>query len=153
MAAVPVARACACLALVVACGAALPAAAAAEFRSVAEGAAVLYDAPSVKSRKLYVVTRGYPLEVVVTVEGWCKVRDASGELTWIENRNLAATRTVAVKVPVAQVRERADDGAPVAFQARQNVILELLDAAGEWLHVRHRDGQTGYVRTGEVWGA
>ena len=123
-----------------------------EFRSVGEPAAVLYDAPSAKSKKLYVVNRGYPLEIVVVLEGWSKVRDASGELAWIESRNLADKRTVMVKVPLAQVRDRAEDNAPVVFQAQRSVILELLDVAGAWLHVRHRDGQEGYVNGGQVWG-
>ncbi|HEX9686982.1 MAG TPA: hypothetical protein VGA25_14145, partial [Burkholderiales bacterium] len=56
-------------AVVMAAFAAAPAAAA-EFRSVAESAAVLYDAPSAKAKKLYVVNLGYPVEVVVVVEGW-----------------------------------------------------------------------------------
>ena len=139
-------------AAVLACAAIAPAAAF-EFRSVAENAAVLYDAPSAKSRKLYVVNRGYPLEVVVVVEGWSKVRDASGELTWIENKNLADRRTVMVRVPLGQVRDRAEDGAPVVFQAQQNVIFELLEVAGGWIHVRHRDGQTGFIKVTQVWGA
>ena len=127
--------------------------AAAEFRSVSENAAVLYDAPSVKAEKLYVVSQGYPLEVVVVVEGWSKVRDAIGELTWIETRHLAERRMVLIKAPLAQIREAADDNAPVVFQAQQNVLLELLEVAGGWLRVRHRDGQAGFVRAGEVWGA
>jgi SH3-like domain-containing protein len=128
--------------------------AAAEFRSVAENAAVLYDAPSAKAKKLYVVSHGYPVEVVVVVEGWSKVRDASGELTWIESKQLSDKRTVMVRMPLAQVREAADDNAPVAFQAQQNVLLELLEvASGGWLRVRHRDGQSGYVRVAQVWGA
>lgn len=124
-----------------------------DFRSVAEPAAVLYDAPSAKSKKLYVVSRGYPFEVVVVVEGWSKVRDANGDLTWIESRHLADKRTVLVKVPLAQVRDRADDNAPVVFQAQQNVLLELLEVAGGWLRVRHRDGQAGFVKVSQVWGA
>ena len=93
--------------------------AAADFRSVAENAAVLYDAPSAKAKKLYVVSHGYPVEVVVVVEGWSKVRDASGELTWIESKHLSDKRTVMVRMPLAQVREAADDNAPVVFQAQQ----------------------------------
>ena len=130
-----------------------PAAGAAEFRSVAENAAILYDAPSAKAKKLYVVGQGYPLEVVVVVEGWSKVRDANGDLTWIESRLLTDRRTVVVKTPLAQVRETADDGAPVVFQAQQNVLLELVEVAGGWLRVRHRDGQAGFVRAAQVWGA
>jgi len=126
---------------------------AADYRSVVENAAVLYDAPSAKSKKLYVVSQGYPFEIVVVVEGWSKVRDANGDLTWIESRHLAEKRTVLVKTPLAQVREAADDNAPVVFQAQQNVLLDLLEVAGGWLRVRHRDGQAGYVRITQVWGA
>src|SRR5688572_32725329 len=43
-------------------------AAALDFRSVADNAAILYDGPTSKSSKLFVVNKGYPLEVVVTVE-------------------------------------------------------------------------------------
>ena len=126
--------------------------AAGEFRSVAENAAVLYDAPSIKAKKLYVVSLGYPVEIVVTVEGWSKVRDANGELTWIESKHLADKRMVLVKSAVAQVRESADDKAPVVFQAQQDVVLELIEVAGSWLRVRHRDGQAGYLRTAQAWG-
>ena len=126
---------------------------AADYRSVAENAAVLYDAPSAKSKKLYVVNQGYPLEVIVVVEGWSKVRDANGDLTWIESKHLAEKRTVLVKAPVAQVRAAADDNAPVVFQAQENVLLELLEVAGGWLRVRHREGQSGFVRIAQVWGA
>lgn len=125
-----------------------------EFRSVSENAAVLYDAPSAKARKLYIVNNGYPVEVVVMVEGWAKVRDASGDLAWIESKNLTDRRTVMIKVPLAQVRQSADDNAPVLFQAQQNVILDLVEVAGGgWLRVRHSDGQTGFIKAAQVWGA
>jgi SH3-like domain-containing protein len=124
-----------------------------DFRTVSADAAVLYDAPSARSNKLYVVNRGYPLEVIVTVEGWVKVRDAIGGLTWIESKQLTdKQRTVMVRVPVAQVRQKPEDTAAIAFQAQQNVILELVEATGGWLQVRHRDGGTGYVRAQQVWG-
>ena len=142
------------LLLVLLAAVAVSGARAAEFRSVADNAAVLYDAPSTKAKKLYVVSLGYPFEVVVIVEGWSKVRDANGELTWIENKHLVDKRTVLVKAPLAQVRDSADDNAPVVFQAQQNVLLELLEVvSGGWLRVRHREGQSGFVKITQVWGA
>lgn len=127
---------------------------AADFRAVTEEAAVLYDAPSAQSKKLFVVSQGYPLEVIVVVEGWVKVRDASGALSWVEAKQVSnKLRTVIVKAPVAQVRQAADDNAPVLFQAQQNVLLDLTEVvAGGWLRVRHRDGVSGFVRVGQVWG-
>ena len=124
-----------------------------EFRSVAEDAAVLYDAPSLKAQKLYLLGRDYPLEVVVVLEGWIKVRDASGELAWVENKSLSNKRNVMVNVPLADVRQAPNDSAPLVFQAQQSVLLELVELSDPgWIKVRHRDGQTGYVHTNQVWG-
>jgi SH3-like domain-containing protein len=137
------------------CGASLLASAsvlALDFRAVSEPAAILYDAPSVKANRVYVVNRGYPLEVVVTVQGWVKVRDASGALTWIESKQLTDKRTVMVKVASAPVRQKPDEAAPVAFHAQQSVVLDLLEVSGPWLHVRHPEAGSGYVRAQQVWG-
>jgi len=132
---------------------AAPAGAALEFRSVGENPAILYDGPTTRSTRLYVVSRGYPLEVVVAVEGWVKVRDANGAFSWIEAKQLTDRRTVMVKVPVADIRSKPEDNAPVAFQAQQNVLLELVSVNGSWIQVRHRDGPAGYVKAQQVWGA
>jgi SH3-like domain-containing protein len=143
---------CVQLALVVLAMAALPAGAA-EFRSVAENAVVLYDAPSAKAKKRYILGRGYPVEVVVVVEGWTKIRDAGGELAWIETRSLSDRRSVMVKTTLADVRTAAEDKAPLAFQAEQNVLLDLNELTGTgWARVTHRDGQTGYIKVSVVWG-
>jgi len=126
---------------------------AAEYRSVQETAAVLYDAPSRQATPLYVVSHDYPLEVIVTLEAWVKVRDQAGALTWIEKKALGGKRMVLVTVPLAEVRQAADDGAPAAFSAAQNVALELLEIAPNgWLRVRHASGAAGFVRAAQVWG-
>ncbi len=143
--------------LALACGMLLAfasaAASAADFRSVAGNAAVLYDAPSAKAKKLSVIGRGYPVEAIVVVEGWIKIRDASGELAWIEAKNLSERRMLMVKTPLADIRQTADDHAPLVFQAEQSVLLELVELTGTgWARVTHRDGQSGYVKLGQVWG-
>lgn len=129
-------------------------AASAEFRSVGDNAAVLYDAPSVKAKKLHILGHGYPVEIVVALDGWMKIRDAAGELAWIEAKSLQERRSVMVKVNLAAVRQAADDKAPLVFQAEQNVLLDLVELTGTgWARVAHRDGQSGYIRINQVWGA
>jgi len=126
---------------------------AADFRSVQDGAAVLYDAPSRQATPLFVVSRSYPLEVIVNLDAWIKVRDHAGALTWIEKKALSDKRMVLVTAPSAEVRQRPEDGAPAVFSAAQNVALELLESAPNgWLRVRHSDGATGFVRAASVWG-
>jgi SH3-like domain-containing protein len=123
-----------------------------EFRSVATDAAVTYDAPSTKARKLSILGRGYPVELLVVLEGWVKVRDAAGELAWVEAKDLSPVRMLMVKVPRADVRQAPDEKAPLVFQAEQDVLLELVDMAGNYARVRHPDGATGYVKVSQVWG-
>jgi SH3-like domain-containing protein len=123
-----------------------------EYRAIGGGPAVLYDAPSTKAQKLFILGPGYPVEVLVTVEGWLKVRDAAGELAWVEAKNLSAQRTVMVRVPRAEVRQAPDENAPVAFYAEQDVLLEFVEMAGNFARVRHADGAVGFVRITQVWG-
>ncbi|HMM53590.1 MAG TPA: SH3 domain-containing protein [Candidatus Desulfobacillus sp.] len=128
-------------------------AAALEFRSIAAPGAVMFDAPSQKAKPVFVMAPGTPVEVVVGLEGWAKVRDAAGDLAWVERKTLADKRMLIVTAARAEVRAQADDGAPLAFEAEKDVLLELIEPGPPgWARVRHRDGQSGFVRAGKIWG-
>ena len=123
------------------------------FLSIADNAILMYDAPSLKANKIFVATKFYPVEVIVQVDAWIKVRDAAGDLAWVEKKSLSDMRMVVVTVESAAVRQRAEEGAPLVFQARQGLALEIAElGAAPWVKVRHSDGQTGFVRANQVWG-
>lgn len=135
-------------------------AAAAEFRATADPASVLYDAPSAKSKPLFVLGRDTPLEVIVPLEGWVKVRDAAGTIGWIDRKALTDRRSVVVRTPVADVLAGPDPASALVFRAEQGVLLELAEpaataattAAPGWVRVKHRDGQAGFVRIAQIFG-
>jgi SH3 domain protein len=148
------------LALVLASVLAGGVASAAEYKTTTEAPTVLYDAPSTRARPLFVYGRDVPLEVVVAVEGWTKIRDVGGAFGWIPNKGLGDKRMLLVRTPVAEIRANPDDGSAIVFRAEQNVLLDLAESAASpgttatpgWVKVRHRDGQTGYVRVNQVFG-
>lgn len=123
-----------------------------DYRSVGEPA-VLFDTPSDKGRPLFIVSTGTPVEVVVVLDKWVKVRDPGGAISWIESASLSPQRTLMVTAPNAIVRRAPDPGSEPVFEAVKDVVLELAapPAAG-WVQVRHRDGLAGFVRVTEVWG-
>ena len=128
------------------------AASALDYRSVSE-AAVLYDAPSQKAKPLFVIAPGTPVEVIVSLDAWVKVRDLKGDLAWIERGQLADKRTLQVRTEGAQIRAEANDAAKLAFEAEADVLLEFLEAGpAGWVKVRHRDGPQGFVKATQVWG-
>ena len=136
------------------------AAAAADFRATSDPATILYDAPSARARPLFIYGRNVPVETLVMVEGWTKIRDAAGTIGWMQTRSLSDKRMVVVRVPTADVRAAADETAPIVFSAERDVLLELAESAASpatastpgWLRVRHRDGQAGFVRLAQVFG-
>jgi SH3-like domain-containing protein len=168
--------------------------AAGTFVAVGKDPAVLYDAPSLRAEKQFIAARYYPLEVLVRLDQWTKVRDQAGDVGWIENKALAAKRYVVVTAEQAEVRAQANDAAPVVFSAQKQVALELTEpqqpvhaatapvsaplpgkasnaptaaptaaaapgasaatpaAPPVWVRVSHRDGQSGFIRSSQVWG-
>jgi SH3-like domain-containing protein len=135
-------------------------ASASDFRSTRLPATVLYDAPSAHAKPLYVYGREVPVESLVTVEGWTKIRDASGTMGWMQNQSLSDKRMLVVRAPGADVRAAPDASAPIVFRADRDVLLELAEPAASpaatatpgWVKVRHRDGQSGYLRLAQVFG-
>lgn len=125
----------------------------AQYREVANAAAILYDGPSDRARKLFIVVRGTPLELVSTLNQWVKVRDVSGDVLWAHRGDLAESRHV-VASTLAAIRRTAQVNGELVVQVERGVLLEVLDASAPagWLRVRHRDGATGFVSAGEVWG-
>ena len=123
-----------------------------EYRTV-ETTTVLYDAPSQRGIKQFVIRRDTPVEIVVSLDGWAKIRDSEGTLAWIERKFLAERRSLIVTASRAEIRQANNESSPLVFEAEKNVSLDYLEAApGGWIKVRHRDGQSGYVRANQVWG-
>ncbi|HXR56725.1 MAG TPA: SH3 domain-containing protein [Casimicrobiaceae bacterium] len=135
-------------------------ASAADFRSTRDAATVLYDAPSARAKPLFVYGRDVPVEPLVNVQDWTKVRDSSGTIGWMQSKSLADKRMLIVRASGADVHAAPDDKSPLVFRAERDVLLELAEPASSpaatanpgWVKVRHRDGQSGYVRISQVFG-
>lgn len=134
-------------------GFSLASAQALEFRSVKDNGAVLYDAPALSAKKLFVVSRYYPVEVLSQHKEWARVRDATGGIAWIPGNALSSQRWLLVTALETNVRRSASANAEVSFSVPKDGVLELLapPKAG-WVKVRHRDGVQGYARIDELWG-
>lgn len=123
-----------------------------DYRSVAVPRAVMYDAPSAQAKKVYIISQYSPVEVIVNLGDWLKVRDSQGGLAWLEAKSLDNKRTVVVTTS-STAHEAADANSAIVFRADKDVALELLESAPPgWVKVRHRDGLIGYLSATQVWG-
>ena len=125
-----------------------------EFRSIALAKVITYDAPSKEASKLYILGNGYPVEVIVNLGDWIKVRDKQGGLSWVESQSLATKRTVLV-LAKADMRVAEDPASALVATLEKDTVLELVDGGinNNWVKVKHRDGLTGFVQVDKLWGA
>lgn len=129
------------------------AARAAEFKNIGSAPVIMFDAPSLRGQKLFIAPRGMPVEVVINYGTWSKVRDVTGDLCWVETKQLSERKKIVVRSLNAKIHTTADDAAGVVFSADKGVLLELVEpATSGWAKVRHADGSTGFVKLGDVWG-
>ncbi|NOU40444.1 MAG: SH3 domain-containing protein [Methylotenera sp.] len=130
------------------------AASALEFKSVSVSKAVLYDAPSSSAKKVLLLSQYYPVEIIVNLGDWLKVRDAEGSINWVETKQLSDKRTVMIAINQAEIRQAADASANLVATLEKGVLLEVVDTKPNngWLKVRHRDGATGFILVSSTWG-
>lgn len=128
----------------------------ADFRQTSADATIAFEGPSAKATRQYLYSRGTPVEVVVQIEGWLKVRDAQGALAWVEKKALTDRTNVQIKSPAADALAAPDAASPIVFRAENGVLLTLVTPqppnTGAWAQVRHRDGQVGFVRVDALFG-
>ena len=125
-----------------------------EYRSVAVPKAILYDAPSSSAKKILLLSQYYPVEIIVNLGDWIKVRDAQGSISWVEAKQLSSKRTVMVNINHAEIRQSAQASSALMATLEKAVVLEVVDSKlnNGWLKVKHRDGIIGYILISSTWG-
>ena len=125
-----------------------------EFKSVNIAKAILYDAPSTEAGKLYIASLSYPVEIIVNLNTWIKIRDHVGALSWIETKHLSSKQTALVTANLAEIRQADDVSSSLLATLDKDVVLEVLPGGKNgWVKVKHRDGIVGYVQNMALWGA
>jgi len=125
----------------------------AQYAAIGDKPAIIYDAPSAKAQKTFILSRMHPVEVLVKLDKWVKIRDADNTIGWVESAALGSTRAVQVSANTAEIRALPNPNATIVFEAQRLVVFETTGpVVNGWLPVRHRDGQTGYVSKSQVWG-
>ena len=125
-----------------------------DFRSISATKAVLYDAPSAQSKKVYLLGQGYPVEVIVNLGDWLKVRDKLGGLNWVEARYTSTKRTVLVALDKAEIKQASSSASQTLAYPEKDVVLDLVstEKSAGWVEVKHRDGLVGFMPTMSLWG-
>src|SRR6056300_1912451 len=127
----------------------------AEYLSVGVDQSFLHEAPSDSTKETFIVTKGYPLEVIVSLKEWNKVKDHEGLINWIKTSDLSSKRTVLNLKNNNSIYLEPSSSSPVLARVNENVSLELLDIKkiDDWIQVYSKVGDIeGYIKAADLWG-
>jgi len=95
--------------------------------------------------------RDMPVEILVAVEHWRKIRDWEGTLGWVHEKMVHTRRAAMVTGGTRALHQNPAPTAPIVARAEAGVIGRLLECQGGWCRIEAGD-YSGWVQRGEIWG-
>ncbi|MEP3889952.1 MAG: SH3 domain-containing protein [Hellea sp.] len=97
--------------------------------------------------------KGLPLVVVAETEMWRKVRDVTGDESWIHKPALSGVRRVLV-LEETVLHSKPKENARIAALVDRNVLLDLEECnERNWCKVKSENGLKGWTQRYKLWGA
>lgn len=121
---------------------------------------VSVDRPEINMRKgpgtnhesIWLLSRGYPLQVIDRKGNWLQVKDFENDTGWVYRPLTDRTPHFVVKAKVVNIRKGPGTKNRVVGKANYGDVLRTLANKGDWAKVRDADGLVGWVARRLLWG-
>ncbi len=109
--------------------------------------------PGTEYEVLWRAEKYTPIETIqVDKSGdWYYFKDFEGTKAWIHKNIIAGTDTVITRKGPSNVRSGPGTNFDTVFQAEKGVPFKVLERKGDWIHIQHADGDTGWIHKILVW--
>lgn len=127
-------------------------ASAADVISVAKDNVNLRRGPGTNTPILFELSEGYPLKVTDKKGSWLKAVDYENDSGWIESSLTRTGDTVIVKAKNSvNLRSEPNTKCSIIVVAYRGVVLKKTGMHGQWIHVSHSSGISGWIHRSLVW--
>jgi SH3 domain protein len=127
----------------------------ADFVSIKAKKAFLYEGPSLSTDKEFIITEGYPLQVMVRLKDWIKVKDHLGKISWIQSADTSKDRNVMTLNDNVNLFYKPSIESVHLAKIDKDITLKLLSPfpTNGWIQVMtFPQNIEGYIRAEDVWG-
>lgn len=98
------------------------------------------------------VPRHYPFSVLERSPDYLKVRDYTGQTGWVTVEQVGPQKGIVIEIASVNIRKGPGKTYPIAFKAFKGVTFKVLSEQEGWLHIRHENGDQGWVVKSSTWG-
>ena len=82
---------------------------------------------------------------------WCYFQDYEGTKAWIHKNLLRDIDAVITKTGLCNIRSGPGKDHDLRFQAEKGVPFKVMQRKGDWIQIKHADGDTGWIYEDLVW--
>jgi SH3-like domain-containing protein len=100
---------------------------------------------------LWKVERYYPFEIIKTDQQWYRFRDFEGDQGWIHKSLVSNTPSVITTKDTCNVRLEPNTESNILFTVEKGIPFKIIKKKGDWIHIEHADGDTGWIHKTIVW--
>lgn len=108
--------------------------------------------PGTSNESIWLLSRGYPLQVLGHKGKWLQVRDFEGDKGWVYRPLTDRTPHYVVKAKVVNIRKGPSTRTRIVGKANYGDVLRTLAHKGDWAKIRDADGLVGWVAKRLLWG-
>lgn len=123
-----------------------------DFVSVARDEINMRNGPGTKHESRWMLSRGFPLQVVRRQGDWLRVRDFEKDEGWVSRSLTDRTPHVIVTSTTANIRSGPATNQRRVGQAEYGEVLRMLGKRPGWVQVSQAGGTKGWVARKLVWG-
>lgn len=139
------------LAVLLSCSVLFATAASADRLAVSAKKANIRSGPGTNYDILWEVEKYHPLQILKKQGKWYRFRDFEGDEGWVYAPLLGDIPTVITRKKKCNVRSGAGTNFKILFTAEKGIPFKVLNKKGDWIQVKHSDGDEGWVHASIVW--
>jgi SH3-like domain-containing protein len=119
--------------------------------SVKSKIANIRSGPGTNYKVLWQVERYTPIKVINKSGKWYKFKDFEGDTGWIYKKLVGNISTVITTKTNCNVRSGPSTKNTIVFTAEKGIPFKVIKRKGNWIKVKHSDGDTGWIYKSLVW--
>jgi len=107
--------------------------------------------PGKKYDILWKVEQFHPIHVIDKSGQWYHFQDFEGDEGWLHKSLVRSIPSVITKKEKCNVRSGAGTNFEILFTVDKGIPFKVIKDKGDWIHVRHADGDKGWIHKSLVW--
>ena len=123
----------------------------AERLAVSSNIGNIRSGPGTNHDVIWQVEQYHPIEIIKKSGNWYQFRDFEDDRGWIHKSLVKKIPAVITRQEQNNIRSGPGMNHDLVFAVERGVPFKVIERKGNWIHVEHADGDSGWIHKSLVW--